>query len=186
LGTDTFTRANQAHWGTASDTQVWGGDANIQSAFSIASNTGLVTNTGGSTYSAVLGPQAANAEVYATGFISSFSNSNFGDVLRWTDGNNWYKAYIDGTNLIIQKKVSGTTTILASTPFAAKAGTSYTVHFRVVGSTLTANVWASAGTEPSGWMVTATDSTFTTGFTGMRFLTQGGKATFTSFVAKSL
>jgi hypothetical protein len=134
----------------------------------------------------VLGPQATNAEVYATGSISSFSNSNFGDVLRWTDGNNWYKAYIDGSSLIIQKKVSGTTTILASVSFAATAGSSYTIHFRVVGSTLTANVWAASGSEPSGWMVTASDSTFTTGYCGMRFLTQSGTATVTSFQAKSL
>ncbi len=137
LGTDTFQRANQSHWGTASDGQTWGGD-------------------------------------------------NFGDVLRWTDGNNWYKGYIDGSNLIIQKKVSGTSTTLISMPFSATARTSYTIHFRVVGSTLTANAWASSGSEPAGWMATASDSTFTSGFSGMRFLTQAGTATVTSFLAKSL
>jgi hypothetical protein len=124
--------------------------------------------------------------VYATGSLSSFSNSNFGDVLRWTDGNNWYKAFLDGASLIIQKKVAGTTTILARVPFTATAGTSYAIHFRVVGSTLTANVWAASGSEPSGWMVTASDSTFTSGYSGMRFLTQSGTATVTSFLAKSL
>jgi hypothetical protein len=55
-----------------------------------------------------------------------------------------------------------------------------------VGSTLTANVWAASGSEPSGWMVTASDSTFTSGYSGMRFLTQSGTATVTSFLAKSL
>lgn len=186
LGTDTFQRANRTLWGTASDGQSWGGDANIQNVFSVSGNAGLVSKTGGNSYSAVLGPQASNAEVYATGSLSSFSNSNFGDVLRWTDGNNWYKAYIDGSSLIIQKKVNGTTSILKSVAFAAKAGTSYSLHFRVVGSTLTANVWASSGVEPSGWMVTASDSSLTTGFAGMRFLTQSGTATVTSFQAKSL
>jgi streptogramin lyase len=186
LGKDTFQRANQSHWGTASDGQTWGGDANSQSAFSISGNTGRVSNTGSTTYSAVLGPQASNAEVYATGSISSFTNSNFGDVLRWTNGNNWYKAYINGASLIIQKKVSGVVTTLASVPFSATAGSSYTIHFRVVGSTLTANVWASSGSEPGGWMITASDSTFTSGYCGMRFLTQSGTATVTSFQAKSL
>jgi hypothetical protein len=90
--------------------------------------------------------------VYATGSLSSFSNSNFGAVLCWTDGNNWYKAFIDGASLFIQKKVAGTATILASVPFTATAGTSYTIHFRAVGATLTANVWAASGSEPSGWM----------------------------------
>src|SRR6266487_2014105 len=186
LGTDTFQRANRSHWGTASDGQTWGGDANIQSIFSISGNTGLVSNTGSASYSAALGSSSSNAEVYATGSLSSFSSSNFGDVLRWTDGNNWYKAYIDGSNLIIQKKVSGTSTTLISMPFSATAGTSYTIHFRVVGTTLTANAWASSGSEPAGWMATASDSTFTSGFSGMRFLTQAGTATVTSFLAKSL
>ncbi len=186
LARDTFQRANQSHWGTASDGHTWGGDANSRSNFSLSGNAGLVSNTGSASYSAVLGPQATNAEVYATGSLSSFSNSNFGDVLRWTDGNNWYKAYIDGFNLIIQKKVAGTTTIIASVPFAATTGTSYTIHFRAVGSTLTANVWAASGSEPGGWMATASDSTFTSGYSGMRFLTQSGTATVTSFLAKSL
>jgi hypothetical protein len=186
LGTDTFQRANQALWGTASDGQKWGGDANTVSAFSISGNAGLVKNTGGNSYSAVLGPSATDAEVFASGSLSVFSNSNFGDVLRWTNGNNWYKAFIDGASLIIQKKVNGTTTILASVPFKATAGTSYTIHFRVVGTTLTANVWASSGTEPSGWMVTASDSSLTAGFCGMRFLTQGGTATVAFFQALSL
>ena len=186
LGTDSFQRANQSFWGTASDGQTWSGDANSQSVFSISGDAGLVSNTGSTSYSAVLGSTASNAEVYATGSLSSFSNSNFGDVLRWTDGNDWYKAFIDGASLIIQKKVNGTTTILASVPFAASAGTSYIIHFRVVGSTLTANVWVASGSEPSGWMVTASDTTFTSGSCGMRFLTQSGTATITSFLAKSL
>ena len=83
-----------------------------RASFSISGNAGLVSNTGGNSYSAMLGPAATNAEVYATGSMSSFTNSNFGDVLRWTDGNNWYKAYVDGQNLVLQKKVAGTTTIV--------------------------------------------------------------------------
>ena len=107
-------------------------------------------------------------------------------MLRWTDGNNWYKAYIDGANLIIQKKVNGTTTILASKQFVATAGTSYTVHFRASGSTLAVNAWATSGSEPSGWMLTAADGTFASGRAGMRFLTQTGSAAMTSFYAASL
>jgi len=186
LGQDTFQRANQSHWGTASDGQTWGGDANTSTAFSVSGNAGLVTNAGGVSYSAVLGPTTANAEVYATSSLSSFTFSNVGEVLRWTDGNNWYKAYIDGANLSIQKKVNGTTANLASVAFTATAGTSYTLHFRVVGTTLTANVWASSGTEPSGWMVTASDSTLSSGYCGLRLLTQTGTVTVTSFRAMSL
>src|SRR2546430_10783314 len=186
LGTDSFQRANQSLWGTAADGHTWGGDANSRSVFSISGNAGVVSNTGGTSYSAVLGPTASNAEVYVTGSLSSFSNSNFGDVLRWTDGNNWYKAFVDGSSLIIQKRVAGTTTILASVPFTASAVVSYTLHFRVVGSTLTANVWAASASEPGGWMVTASDSALTSGYCGLRLLTQSGTATVTSFQAKTL
>src|SRR5260370_1178207 len=114
LGTDTFQRASQALWGTAADGQAWGGDANASSTFSISNNTGLVAKTGGTSYSAVLGPAATDAEVYATDSITSFTSSNFGDVLRWTDGNGWYKAYIDGENLVMQQKVGGLHATLAT------------------------------------------------------------------------
>jgi hypothetical protein len=181
LGTDTFQRANQALWGKASDGQTWGGDANSVGSFSISGNAGVVANTGSNSYSAVLGPSAADEEAYATGSLSSFASSNFGDVLRWADGNNWYKAYIDGVSLVVQRKLAGTTKTLATVPFAAAAGTSYTIHFRVVGSTLTANVWPSSGSEPAGWMITTSDTGLTSGRAGLRFLTQGGTATITSF-----
>jgi streptogramin lyase len=186
LGTDTFQRANQTRWGTASDGQTWGGDANTSSVFAIKGNAGIVINTSGNSYGAVLGPAAADAEVYATGSLSSFTNSNFGDVLRWTDGNDWYKAYLDGQSLVVQKKVAGVTTILAHVPFAATAGVRYVIHFRVLGSTLTANAWAATGSEPAGWMVTAIDTSLTSGQAGLRFLTQTGTATITAFQADAV
>jgi streptogramin lyase len=185
LAQDSFQRANQSHWGIASNGQTWAGDANTANVFSISSNTGLVSNTSTS-YSAVLGATALNSEIYMNASISNFASNNFGGVLRWTDGNNWYKAYIDGSSLIIQKKVAGTSTTLKTVPFAAKAATSYSIHFRVVGSTLTANVWPSSGTEPSGWMATATDTSLTSGYYGMRFLAQGATIAVTSFLAQAL
>ena len=186
LGQDTFQRANQSLWGKASDGHIWGGDANTATVFSIAANHGLVAN-GTMSYSAVLGSTSANAEVVLTGSISTFASNNFGAVLRWTDGNNWYKAYIDGTSLIIQKKVSGSTTILAQQPFAASAATAYSIHFRVVGTTLSVNVWAAGTTEPSGWMATATDSTFTSGYAGLRMQVLGSSTlSISAFKATAL
>jgi len=141
LAQDSFQRADQSLWGTASDGQVWTGDANSLPNFSISGNTGQVVGTTGSSYNAILGPTAANAEVVFTGSLSDLSNNNLGAVLRWTDANNWYKAYIDGTNLVIQMNVNGTLTTLARAPFAATAVTSYTLRFNVVGTALSAKVW---------------------------------------------
>ncbi len=183
LAHDTFRRANQTYWGTASDGQIWGGDANSSKVFSIASDAGQLAN-GNTSYSAVLGPVATNAQVLFNGSISSFNNTNIGAVLRWTDGNNWYKAYIDGANLVIQKKVNGLTTILNEAAFAALPGRSYTLRFSVAGSTLSAKVWQEGSSEPSNWMVTSTDSTFQSGYCGLRVLVQNGSvAQITAFTA---
>jgi len=183
LAQDTFQRANQTYWGTASDGQIWGGDANSSKVFSIAGNSGQLAN-GDNSYSAVLGPTATNAQALFSGSISSFNNTNIGAMLRWTNGNNWYKAYIDGANLIIQKKGNGSTTILNEVAFAAQAGISYTLRFSVVGSTLSAKVWQTGSSEPGNWMVTATDSTFHSGYCGLRILVQNGMiAHITTFTA---
>jgi hypothetical protein len=116
--------------------------------------------------------------------MSNYTNNNLGSVLRWTDGNDWYKAYIDGKNLIVQKKVNGATTILGSVPFTATAGTSYTLRFRVVGTTLYARVWQTGTTEPTSWMIMVTDTSLSSGFCGLRVLAQSGAtASYTSFQA---
>ena len=159
----------------------WGGDANTNSVFFRLRQRGNADQTGDADYSAVLGPNATDADVQLAGSLSGFSNSNFGPVLRWTDGNNWYKAYTDGAHLIIQKRVAGRTTILASASFAATAGTSYTIEFQAVASTLpNASIWPTSSSPPSAWMLTATDASLASGCAGMRFLTQTGTATITS------
>jgi outer membrane protein assembly factor BamB len=183
LEQDTFQRANQTYWGIASGGRTWGGDANTANAFSVVNNSGQVSN-GSGIYNAVLGSTATNAEVVFSGSMSSFKNANLGAVLRWTDTNDLYKAYIDGTSLVVQKKVIGSTTILGSVAFIATAGTSYTLRFRVVGKTLYARVWKTGTTEPKAWMVAVTDTTFTSGYYGLRILSQSGaNATYTSFKA---
>ncbi len=141
-------------------------------------------STNSNSYSAVLGPAATDAEVLFSGSMSNYTNGNLGAVLRWTDTNNWYKAYITGTTLVVQKKVNGATTIIGSVPFTATAGTSYTLRFRVVGTTLFARVWQTGTTEPTTWQITVTDTTFSSGFCGLRMLAQNGAtASYTSFLA---
>jgi hypothetical protein len=185
IARDTFQRANQTFWGRASDGHTWGGNANSSTAFSIAANTGHVSN-GNANYNTVLGPVATDAQVLFSGSLSNFSTTNLGAVLRWTNGNNWYKAYINGTSLFIQKRVSGTATILGKVPFAATAGISYTLRFSAIGSTLSAKVWQTGNPEPMNWMVTVTDSTVQSGYCGLRMLIQNGAvAKITSFIAKT-
>ena len=184
---DTFQRSNQPSWGTASDGNIWGADANNNTAFSISNNAGQVANGGSSALSATLGPAVTDAKVVFTGSISAFGNSNLGAVLRFTDTNNWYKAYIDGSNLVLQKKVNGAVSTLVCASFTASANTNYSLRFQVVGSNLSAKVWPTGTSEPSSWMVTATDSSFASGYSGLRMQTPSGvSATYTSFTAYTL
>lgn len=183
LAQDTFQRANQQHWSQASDGQTWGADANTSSVFSINNNTGRLAN-GSGVYNALLGTVAADSEVIFSGSLSSFQYTNLGAIVRWTNTNNWYKAYIDGTSLVIQKKVNGAYTTLKTVKFAATAGTSYTIDFSVAGTTLSANAWVTGTPEPSGWMATVTDSSLSSGNCGLRIQLQSGVvATVTSFQA---
>ena len=183
IAQDTFQRANQTHWGTASDSHVWAADANTQNTFSIVSNQGQISN-GNTYYNAVLGATTSNAEVLLSGSISSFNNANMGAVLRWKDTNDWYKAYVSGTSLVIQAKVNGTYSTVGSTTFSATAGQSYTIRFRAVGTGFYAKAWATGTTEPTAWMVTGTNTSLQTGYCGVRVQLQSGvTAKFSSFLA---
>lgn len=169
ISQDTFQRPNQVHWGTASDGDAWLGSAKSQSAFSIFNNTGQVSNGSGNYYS-TLGPTATDAEVLFSGSQSSFSKTNLGAVVRWTDAKDWYKAYFDGSKLVVSKKVNGTGTVLGTAPFPATAGTSYTLRFRAAGSTLYAKIWQTGSTEPVNWTLTLSDSSLISGFCGLSML----------------
>ncbi len=185
LGADTFARGDQPYWGTASDGQTWGADANSNSVFKISSNAGVVASTAG-IYNATLGPTATDQQVLLSGSISSFSSANFGAVVRFVDTNNWYKGYIDGSSLVIQKKVNGTTTILKSVAYAASPGTTYWLRFQIVGTTLSASVWPNGSSEPAGWLASATDATFAAGYAGLRAqLASGTTVSYRSLSATS-
>jgi hypothetical protein len=159
LAKDTFQRPDQAFWGTASDGRVWAGDANTIGAFSIVRKAGQVDNRQG-VYNAILGSATTDAEVVFSASVNHFNPNtvNIGAVLRWTDTNHWYKAFFNGTELVILKRLAGSTTRLAAIPFSAQSGASYTLRFRAIGATLFAKIWQSNESEPMGWMLTFTDT----------------------------
>ena len=174
LAQDTFLRADQKLWGTASDGHVWSGDANQSNAFAIFGATGQIAGSGA--FNALLGPSGVNIQVVASGSTNSFASghSNFGVVLRWSNDENWYKAYIDGSSLIVIKRVKGEISRLGAVSFAAQGGTSYTLRFGVVGSALFAKVWRTNTAEPADWMLSLTDASLPSGQGGIRVLLQSG------------
>jgi len=182
LARDTFQRPDQQFWGVASDGQSWAGDAAKAPAFTIVNSTGQVTGAGSAIYDSVLGKPVADSEVLFSGSVNHFAAANMGVLLRWTDGNNLYKVFIDGTNLTAIKKVNGAISSLQSVPFAAKDGTSYSLRVRVVGTGIMARAWQTGQAEPPNWMLIASDNALTSGYDGLRLIAQTGiTLTITSF-----
>jgi hypothetical protein len=182
LAQDTFQRPDQQFWGMASDGESWAGAAAQTPAFAIVNHSGRVTGAGSAIYDSVLGKQVADSEVLFSGSVSHFAAANMGALLRWTDSNNLYKIFIDGTNLTAIKKVNGAISTLQSVPFAARDGVSYTIRAHVVGTSIMARVWQTGQPEPSTWMLVATDNQLTSGFDGLRLIAQTGiTITITSF-----
>jgi streptogramin lyase len=185
LAQDSFQRPNQTHWGTASDGNTWGDDANDSddASFSIKGNTAQVTN-GNGIIEGTLGPSVSDSQVFFTGSTSSFTNTDFGAVLRFTDSNNWYKAYLDGTNLIIRRNQNGNNVVIATTAFTAKANASYSLRFQAVGTQLSAKAWVAGSSEPANWMLSINDNALTSGNAGLQVSEQGSSTvTYTSFIA---
>lgn len=182
LALDTFQRSNQFLWGTASDGLLWGADANRKAAFEVIDDSGRIVD-GQGTYNAILGPPVTNAEILFTGQLSRFQQSNVGAVLRWQDDFDWYKAYIDGTQLLLIKDVAGTMTLLNAVSFTAVANTLYALRFAIDGTQLFARVWPAGQTEPSTWMIQATDTSIASGLGGLRLIVENGaQATITMFM----
>jgi hypothetical protein len=174
LAKDTFQRAAQIFWGTASDGRVWGGDANSIEVFSITTGAGQIDHAQG-TFNAVLGGLNTNAEVLVSASVNQFvagGKVNVGAVLCWSNANNWYKALIDGTNLQLLSRVNGVTTSLAVMPFPAKGGVTYNLRFRAVGANLFVRAWQSGQPEPATWMLTVATTALTQGMGGVRVLVQ--------------
>lgn len=169
LARDTFQRGNQRLWGRAVDGQMWGADANTLNVFSIVDGTGQLAQ-GQGIYTAILGPKTTNAEIITSGSMSRFNATSLGVVLRWQDTNNWYKASLDGTGLIIDKKVAGIVTRLGIIPFAASGGSMYTLRFLAEGTTLSVKAWLTGTSEPPSWRMTLNDSSLSSGYGGVRFV----------------
>lgn len=176
LAQDTFQRPDQPFWGQASDGQIWSGDANTSSLFSIARNAGQISG-GSGTVQAIMSVSSQDAELLVSGTVNQFNTrgtTNLGGVLRWQDAQNWYKVLVDGSKLQLLKSVQGNVSVLATQPFNAVGGTAYSLRFRVLGSYLFAKAWPSAQAEPTNWMIQAIDTSLRVGSGGIRVLLAGG------------
>lgn len=180
---DTFQKADQVQWGAMESTIDWDGDAATNPAFSIQNEHGVITGGEDEPYFAYFDMlQSSNVEIALIGSISQFQGSQMGVLLRMSDEQNWYGAYIDSEKLTIERNLNGQRTILTQVPFQAQDDTIYTLRFRAIEDILAAKVWAQGEEEPSIWQTYATDNTFQAGMNGMYvLLPPDGEATFTEY-----
>ncbi len=102
-----------------------------------------------------------NFSVEARVKVDNFNGSNRVYVCgRYRDGNNFYAASMQDDTLEIRKKVSGSSTTLASKSYTASTGTWYTIRLVMSGSSLSLYV---NGTL----QLTATDSSLSSGAVGL-------------------
>lgn len=87
-----------------------------------------------------------------------------------------YAVSISGTNTVILEDVAKIEqnprpSIAIDTSSTFVTGTFYTIKVNKSGSTIKVKVWDASTTEPVAWLITATDSTYSSGFFG--FVTEG-------------
>lgn len=163
LAQDSFSRANQAGWGLASDgintwSVVIGGAAN----FSIASNEGQISgNT--SLQAAYLGSGTSADMDVLVRFSPSASTDLVYVFLRGTASNTQYRIKQTATVLSINRVIAGAATTLQTHASTVTAGSFYWMRARCQGATICAKVWADGGTEPGAWTVMTQDASPITG-----------------------
>lgn len=163
---DTFTRANQSGWGTASG----GGTYTTlvgAPTLSIASNEGKATGIA-SDFAVYLGGTITDSEALVRFSNSDAPSNNTGIYLRFADANNFYRCFASATTLSIDKKVAGTFTAgIGTSAFATTSNTFYWIRFHVQSNNLLARIWADGSGEPGTWSINITDNSLTSGHVGL-------------------
>lgn len=157
---DTFTRANQSGWNPASNGDTWTVTTGTPT-LSIASNEGKATGVAASDWVATLGSTTiTDTELLVHCTISDFGNDGLGVYLRYVDSSNWYRVFLYGGSLAVDKKVAGTFTgTVASSAFSPVNNTFYWIRVHMEGTQLQAKVWSGTlGSEPGTYSITVTMS----------------------------
>jgi len=158
LGQDTFTRANQNGWGTASSGTPW---APASSSLSIAANEGVVNSTASSIYE-LLGTSTVSDANGLVRFSVGAASDTAGIILRGQTNGNMYLARYDGAgHLQFEYRVGTTWTHVSTLAFTPTLGSFYWLRFQLQGSNVNMKVWAYGTTEPAAWTWSGTSSGIT-------------------------
>lgn len=169
---DAFGRSVSNGWGTADSGHTWTTSGGSAADFSVASGTGRHSNgTVAVPRFTVVASPSADVDLYATVSTSALAtgaSQNVALVARYGASSDFYQARLEFTtaqvcNLTLRKTVSSVDSQLATlaVPNLTHAATTrYAIRFQLSGSTLRAKAWLASASEPDGWQITATDTTF--------------------------
>jgi hypothetical protein len=167
LSSDTFSRANQSNFGTASDGETWVRDAGV-GVSNIVSNQGKI-GPGGNDSQFVLGSQTAGT-INILCRIKSGDAGNVAAVLfRYSNSGsiNGYRAGIFGGNLIVDKYVAGVRSNIGSTSVGYVVGEEWWIRAVASSTSIKATGWKDGNAEPGSPQLNLTDSSVASGQYGI-------------------
>jgi PKD repeat protein len=176
---DTFQRANQSGWGTASDGMTWSSGTGL----SISGNEGAISYSGASQFEN-LGTATTTDGNGLMRFSIGAPSDTAGILLRQQTNGNWALGRYDGqghVQLIV--RVGGSQTSVSKTAVTVGINTYYWLRFELQGTNVYLKLWADGTSEPSAWTWSGTSSLLTgAGTTGLYgWAAAGSTAKFDSF-----
>lgn len=176
LSVDTFIRANQSGWGTASGGESWSTVVDSPT-LNISSNEGTCS-TGAFSDSVMRIGSQTTADI---NFLmrTKVANGNAGPVWRYQDASNYYRCVQeDGGTLYLQKRVSGSnTTITTINPSGFSTSSFFWIRIIASGTSIKVTWWLDGNSEPGTPNIDTTDSAITSaGGYGIGSVGYGGGA----------
>ena len=172
--TDAFTRSVSNGWGTADAGGAWTNTNGAASEYAVTGTKGrhAVNALNSSRYTTLVAAGADTDQVVTcqTPALATGASQFFGLVSRWTSVSDFYVARVTFTTaaavrIELLESAAGVLTTLAGPTTVPDlthvAATDFTVRFLTEGTRLSAKVWLTSATEPSGWQITVTDATLT-------------------------
>ena len=149
---DTFQRANQTGWGTASGGGAWAQTAGTASTTSIAADEGTITNTASGSDYEILGSATAADGNGLVRFSVGAANDTAGIVFRDASAGNLDLARFGGSgNLEFMVDTGGTWTIVENLSVNVTVGTYYWLRVEVQGTSAYMKLWPDGTVEPTSW-----------------------------------
>jgi hypothetical protein len=179
---DNFARSVSNGWGTVNAAQLFSWDTSAATTwFNVTGGVGTVAIPTTNTAVTALASRATSKDVDVTCTITPNATATGGSygagtIVRRTDSTNFAYSTIEfdtaGTVTIkIRQVIAGVTSTLASiNPIPASsytAGVAWKLRTQADGNQIRAMVWAAAGTPPTTWHITATQSSLTGNSIGM-------------------